>query len=178
MKKNKKEVKNLIIRYFLLLVFLFIGLKLVYFIFEPLTRYPVYWLLDIFYNVSLSNSIILFPGLNFIEIAGACIAGSAYLLFLILNLSTPKISLLKRLKLLGIAFGSFLILNIIRIFILGILVVRDSPSFSFVHSFFWYFLSIIFVVGIWFFEVKKFNIKHIPFYSDIMFLLNKTRKEV
>ena len=176
MKKNKRIV-NLIIRYALLLGFSVIGLKLIYFLFKPLTKYPVYWLLDIFYDVSLSNSMIFISGLNFIEIAGACIAGSAYLLFLILNLSTPNINTLKRLKLLGVAIGSFLILNIIRIFILGLLIVNNSPSFDFVHNFFWYFLSIVFVIGIWFFEVKRFNIKQIPFYSDIMFLLGKIKNK-
>ena len=111
---KKKELYSLIIRYTLLLIFSVIGVKIFYFIFEPLTKYPVYWILDIFYNVSMNNSIIFISGLNFIEIVGACIAGSAYLLFLILNLSTPKIGYLKRLKLLGISFGIFLILNIIR----------------------------------------------------------------
>lgn len=166
----------MIIRYLLLLVFSIIGLEVFYFIFEPLTKYPVYWLLSIFYSASLTNSTIFLSESYPLVFVGACIAGSAYLLFLILNLSTPNIRFFKRLKLLGIAFGSFLVLNILRIFILGFLVVNNAPSYDFIHSFFWYFLSTGFVIGIWFFEVKKFKIKKIPFYSDIKYLLNKTRK--
>lgn len=175
-KKKKFASKNIILRYIILLALAIPGLKFLYVIFQPLTEYPVYWLLNIFYDATLKGSTIFIQGCYPIEIVGACVAGSAYLLFLILNLSTPNIKVVKRLKLLGIAFGSFLALNIIRIFILGLLIVTESSSFEFVHTFFWYFVSTIFVVGVWFFEVKKFNIKGIPFYSDIKSILKEIRK--
>lgn len=176
-RKKERFFYDMIIRYVLLLVLAIPGLQIFYFVFQPLTTYPVYWILNTFYNVSLEASTIIVSGCYPIEIIGACVAGSAYLLFLILNLSTPNIKTVKRLKLLGIAFGSFLVLNIIRIFVLSVLLVNEFPSFDFVHSFFWYFISIVFVVGVWFYEVRKFNIKDIPFYTDIKFILKEIRKK-
>ena len=42
--------------------------------------------------------------------------------------------------------------------------------FDITHKVFWYFISTIFVVGIWFIEIKIFKIKEIPFYSDLNLL--------
>lgn len=174
--KASQKTKDIILRYILLLIVSIPGFYFFQWIFQPLTEYPVYWILNFIYGATLDGSTVLIEGVLPIEIVGACVAGSAYLLFLILNLSTPNIGYLKRLKLLGVAFGSFLIINILRILVLSFMIVAESSSFDFVHSFFWYFLSTIFVVGVWFFEVKKFNIKDVPFYSDIRFLLKHSRK--
>jgi len=176
-KKKKIAFQELIIRYLVLLVLAIPGYQFFQFIFQPLTTYPVYWFLDIFYEASLEASTIFITGCEEVEVAGACVAGSAYLLFLILNLATPNIKVVKRLKLLGIAFGSFLVLNIIRIIILVALHVHGSPAFDIVHSFFWYFISVVFVVAVWFFEVKRFDIKGIPFYSDVRYLLKEVKNK-
>ena len=48
--------------------------------------------------------------------------------------------------------------------------ISGSSLFDITHKLFWYFGSIIFVVGIWFIEVKYFKLKEIPFYSDIKLL--------
>ena len=173
--KKDKGFLDIVLRYSLLLLLTIFGIKVFHFLFKPLTKYPVYWFLDVFYETSL-NHLIHIPGKASIAIIGACVAGSAYLLFFILNLSTPNINLVKRIKLLSIAIGSFLILNIIRIIILSLLLIEGSSSFSFVHTFFWFFISIVFVAGVWFFEVKKFNIKEIPFYSDIKNILQEIKK--
>ena len=69
-----------------------------------------------------------------------------------------------------LSFGCFLILNIARIFFLSIAYVNGYSWFDFTHKLFWYLGSSIFVVGIWFAEVKLFKIKQIPFYSDLKFL--------
>jgi len=61
----------------------------------------------------------------------------------------------------------FFILNVLRIFYLGILYLNDSPSFEIAHKILWYFGSTLIILGIWFVEVKIFGIKDIPFYSDI-----------
>lgn len=177
MAKKDKHFQNLILRYIILIALAISGLQIFYAIFQPLTAYPVFWVLDIFYEASMENFVVSIVGCYPIEIVGACVAGSAYLLFLILNLSTPNIKPVKRLKLLGIAFGSFLVLNIIRILILSFLIVIESTAFEFVHTFFWYFVSIVFVAAVWFYEVKKFNIKDVPFYSDVKFILKEIKKK-
>lgn len=114
-------------------------------------------------------------GYRSIELIGACIAGSAYYLLLIFNLSVPDVKLKKRFKMLAFAFLAFLVINIIRIFLLSILFLSNSQWFDITHKLFWYVGSIVFVVGIWFFEVKYFKIKKIPIYSDLRFLFKKLK---
>ena len=66
-----------------------------------------------------------------------------------------------------ISFASLLLMNIIRIFTLSVIFMSGASWFDITHKLFWYFGSIVFVVGIWFIEVKFFKIKEIPFYSDV-----------
>ncbi|GIU68575.1 MAG: hypothetical protein KatS3mg001_425 [Candidatus Pacearchaeota archaeon] len=173
----KNKILEIVFRYVVMLLVALPNLALFYFIFTPLTVYPTYFLLNLFYDASLiSKDIILVNDLIPIELIEACIAGSAYYLLFILNFSTAKINLNKRLKILFVSFFLFLILNIIRIFFLSILAISGSSFFDATHKLFWYSISTIFVVGIWFSLVKIFDIKEIPFYSDIKFLYKKTKK--
>ena len=166
------NIKSILSRYiFLLLIGLF-ALSVFYEVFRPLTIYPVYYLLKIFFYASL-NSNVIFIGIP-IEIIDACVAGSAYFLLLILNLSVPNIRLKKRIIIIAFAFLLFLIINVIRIFSLSLLAVSGSSLFDIAHLIFWYAISIAFVVGIWFVEVKLFKIKEIPLYSDLKFLSEKS----
>jgi len=176
MKKKIGDISDIILRYLILVLVAIPNLWLFYLIFTPLTAYPVYWLLSLPYDASiLSNNIILINQAISIELVEACIAGAAYYLLLILNLSTPKIKIKKRIKILLLAFASFLIVNILRIFFLSLFAVSGSSFFDITHMIFWYALSTIFVVAIWFAEVKAFKIKDIPFYSDLRFLYKHTR---
>jgi exosortase/archaeosortase family protein len=170
--KNKKEFNSydLIVRYSIL-IFLGIFIGVFYKIFAPLTIYPVYFILNLFYPVYLLSNILMVNS-TIIEIISACIASSAYYLFVILNLSTTDIETKKRIKMLLIAFLSFLILNILRIVFLSILYVSGSSWFDFTHELFWYLISVVFVVGIWFAQVKYYKIKTIPFYSDLKVIYN------
>lgn len=165
--------KDILIRYLILLFIAIPNLYVFYTIFAPLTLYPLYFLLNIFFDVSISGRQIFFNNFS-IELINACIAGSAYYLMLILNLSTPKIKLDKRLKMIFFSFGIFLLLNIFRIFFLSLLLFNNSNFFDIAHKLFWYSISTIFVIGIWFFQVKIYKIKNIPFYSDINYLLNNS----
>ena len=176
MKKKKGDISDIILRYIILVLVAIPNLWLFYLIFTPLTAYPVHWLLNIFYDASLlNNNIILINQAISIELIEACIAGSAYYLLLILNLSTPGIKIKKRMKILLLAFASFLIINILRIFILSLVAVSGSSFFDITHRIFWYALSTVFVVVIWFAEVRIFRIKAIPFYSDVKFLYKNMR---
>ena len=71
------------------------------------------------------------------------------------------------------SFALLLILNIMRIFTLSLIL--GSSSFGLIHKIFWYLGATIFVVLIWFLEVKIFKIKEIPFYSDFKFLIKKIK---
>ena len=171
MSSNTRSSYDILIRYLILILIALPNLFLFYLIFTPLTSYPVFFLLSLFYNASLlSGNIILINKLIAIELINACIAGAAYYLLLILNLSTRGIDMGKRIKMISLAFLSFLIVNVLRILILSAVAVSGSSFFDITHQIFWYSLSTIFVVVIWFAEIKFFKIKAIPFYSDIKFL--------
>ena len=149
--KNKDQTLGTIIRYLILVIVAIPGFIYLYYIFSPLTLYPVYFLLNLIYScTSLSGNIITLKGMFLIEIIGACIAGSAYYFLLILNLSIPNIKWKKRLVMVGFAFGTFLIINILRIFLLSIMYVSESSFFDVTHKVFWYLGSTLFVVLIWF----------------------------
>lgn len=174
MRKISKQFSDILIRYAIMVLIALPNLWLFYFIFTPLTLYPVYFLLNLFFDVSLSGNLINIMNNPSIEIIPACIAGSAYYLLLILNLSLQKIKLQKRLNMIFIAFFAFLIINILRVFLLSTIFIMDFSWFDIAHKLFWYIGSIIFVIGIWFAEMKLFKIKEIPFYSDIKFLYKKS----
>ena len=74
-----------------------------------------------------------------------------------------------------LAFGIFYVINVLRIFLMVLLL--DSSWFDFTHKLFWYVGSILIVIWIWFSEVKLFKIKEIPFYSDLRFLYRNAVKK-
>ncbi len=169
MKKIPRQIINIFFRYFILIILALPNFWIFYLIFTPLTIYPVYFLLNVFFDASLKQNIISIKGLP-IELIQACIAGAAYYLLLILNLSTPKIKLKQRIRMIIFSFSFLLILNILRIFFLSLIFLSGNSFFNIAHKLFWYLGSTVFVVGIWFIEVKIFKIKEIPIYSDIKFL--------
>ncbi|MFH1325679.1 MAG: pacearchaeosortase [archaeon] len=171
------DLRDISIRYFLLVLVALPNLWIFYFIFTPLTVYPVYFVLGLFYETFLIKNVILVNGLFPIELIKACIAGSAYYLLLILNLSTPRINPKKRINLLVFSFVSLLAINVIRIIILSLIFLEGLPGFILTHKILWYFMSTIFVAGIWFSGVKIFKIKEIPIYSDLKFLYKKTKSK-
>lgn len=172
---DKSYLYNLGIRYLILIIVALPNLFIFYQVFAPLTIYPSFFLFKLLFDVELSgNNFIINNSMN-ITLIDACIAGAAYYLLLILNLSTRNIENKKRIKLILISFLSFLILNILRIFLLGLMYIYELDYFDITHKVFWYGLSTIFVIGIWFFEVKKYKIKEIPFYSDIKYLLKLSK---
>lgn len=167
MKKKEKEVYEIALRYLLILLASISGLFIFYYIFTPLTLYPVYYITSLFFKTTLENNVISFNNYS-IWIIKACIAGSAYYLLFMLNLATPNIKIKKRAKMILLSFALLLVANIFRILFLIFLL--DSFWFDFTHKLFWNLLSTIFVIGIWFAEVKIFKIKKIPFYDDIKIL--------
>ena len=172
------KLRNIFIRYLIIVLIAIPNLFIFYFVFTPLTIYPLLGLFKIFFKeVLLIERTFQISDRFFIEIIGACIAGSAYYLLFILNFSIPNIKIKKRIKMLLFSFGFFLILNILRIFIFSLLFIYSSQNFfDITHKLFWYFGTTIFVVLIWFIEVKAFKIKEIPVYSDIKSLIKKLKK--
>lgn len=174
-KKNKgaRSIIYLLLRYaFLLIITLFIFKQSYNFLFA-LTIYPLKLLLSIFYNTTIYHSFLVI-GSYFIEIIPACIALSAYVLLFILNL-TMAMPIKKRIYSLVFSFLLLLIINIMRIFTFSILFVNNFIYFEQLHKFFWYVLSILIVILIWFLTVKVFKLKNIPIYSDFKFLYSQIK---
>jgi len=170
----KNKFLNILIRYLILILIALPGFGLFYLVFTWATIYPVYFLLDFFFEVFLIGTTITIAENFPIEIIGACVGGGAYFLLLFLNLSLPEIKILKRIKMITFAFASFLIINILRIFLLSLMYYSSSPFLEIFHKFFWYIGSVLFVVAIWFVEVKIFKLKEIPVYSDLKFLYSSS----
>lgn len=163
-----KEAYDLVARYVVLGLLGTFNLKLFYLIFTPLTVYPVFWIVSLFTESStlLPGNILFFSGLpDYVEIIPACIAGAAYYLLIILNLSTPM-EIDKRMKSLGFILLTFLVLNVARILIFIGLLNLGYQYFDIAHSFVWYFGSTILIILIWFLNVWMFKIQGIPVYTD------------
>jgi exosortase/archaeosortase family protein len=174
MERHNPHFLDIFSRYLILLLVASSNLALFYFIFTPLTVYASYFLLGLFFPVSLSGTFIILNDDFVISLIPACVAGAAYYLLFILNLSTPNIKISKRIFLILIAFFSFWAVNVTRIFFLSVLYFDGSPFFDFLHKFLWYFGSVILTAGIWFLEVHFFKLEGIPFYSDLKFLYKQS----
>jgi exosortase/archaeosortase family protein len=168
--KKEKQVKHLIIRYLILFMLAIPNFWLFYAIFTPLTIYTSFFLLDLFFNSALVGNAIFISGRQSIEIIPACVAVLAYYLLFFLNLSIPKIKAKKRIQMIAFSFSALFIANVLRIFFLSLLFINESAFFDITHRIFWYFVSIILVIAIWFTEVKLFNLKDIPVFTDLNFL--------
>ena len=68
-------------------------------------------------------------------------------------------------------FLIFLGINILRILIFSILLVSGFQYFDVAHQASWYLGSTLLVIVVWFANVKIFNIKSIPVYTDIKKML-------
>ncbi len=176
--KKGGSVESIIIRYLILIAVAIPNMWILFEIFTPLTIYPVKWILSIFFSVSsISGNTLLLNQTISIELISACVAGAAYYLLLMLNLFTPGIKIKKRIYMILSAFGIFLIVNILRIVILSALAYSHFAFFDITHEIFWYAISTVFVVGIWFWQVKAFKIREIPLYSDLKFLYDSSRRK-
>ena len=175
MKKEDRKAIFIFIRYLILILITLPNLFLLYFIFTPLTIYPVNSILSLFYNSQLTGNQISINNTS-IELIDACTAGSAYYLLLLLNLSIPM-SLKKRIYSIAFSFFIFLAVNILRISVFTILLVNSFKYFDITHKIFWYFLSGIIVFLVWLITIKTFKIKEIPFYADIKFFTSKIKKQ-
>lgn len=177
-KGGSREGGEILLRYFIsvVTVILAVSFPVFYLVFKPLTVFPVFFILKLFYEASLNGITSLIIANQEIIFIDACIAGSAYLLLLLLNVLTRGIGFGKRVLLFLLDSAILLVLNILRLVLLIVLLVNGLTVFDFTHKLFWYVLSTVFVVAIWFLSVKIFKIKAIPFISDVNFLLQQKAK--
>ncbi len=171
-------VRSLIWRYGILLLFVIVGLWIV----TPATFFSDLFLeptlvlstaiLSLFNNVIIVSTHSFTLSNQLIELIPACIAGSAYFLLTLLNLTTPM-NQEKRIYSLAYLYAGFLTLNIIRISVFSLIFVSGAPFFDFLHLGTWYVGSTVFVVGLWFSQKYVFKISDIPVYTDLQRLIKK-----
>jgi len=164
---NSKQAYFLLLRYLILIIIGFLKLSILYNLFTPLTVYPVFYALSLFYPQLhlLSNNVLSLNNI-FAQIIPACVAGAAYYLLLILNLTTPM-KVKTRVKSLIFLLTTFLLFNILRIVLFFFILTKGFQYFSVTHLFMWYFGSTFFVVLLWFINIKLFSIRVIPIYTDV-----------
>ena len=162
---------SMVARYLAAIILGLNGLFVFYFIFTPLTVRPVFFIISLFDNGArlLEGNLLFYSGV-YAEIIPACVAGAAYYLLTLLNLTTPMRPK-KRFLNLGFLLGSFLVLNILRIVFFASLSVRGDDFFDAAHLATWYIGSTVLVAALWFAGIWLFSIKEIPMYSDIRGLL-------
>ena len=149
--------------------------ELLYTIFRPLTLYPSYFILSLFYDATLVGNRII-TNEYFLNFVDACIAGSAYLLLALLILLTDKITFRKRVYMFFLGSLMILSFNIFRIEVLFYILLNYSSNiFQSVHILFWKFLSTLYVFLTWLFLINIFQIKAIPAYSDYKRILRMSR---
>jgi len=165
-------MQKIIIRYLLALLVAFSN-NIFYFIFSPLTLYFSFFILNIFYDITIVNSSIVFSDITF-NFIPACTAATAYLLITELILLTQGIKIKKAIKMWLIGISSIYLMNIARIIILIQIYLRFGENyFNTVHMLFWHILSTLFVALVWIFLIEKYKVKRIPIYSDIKYLIRK-----
>ncbi|MDO8564002.1 MAG: pacearchaeosortase [Nanoarchaeota archaeon] len=167
-----KFALSLCLRYVVLLI-IALNLDLIYNIFTPLTLNLSNTLLGLFYETLIDNNSIFIDTFE-IKLIPACIAGSAYLLLLILNLST-EIDFKKRVKSLLFILSSFLLINVLRITFLTYLFKESLAYSNLAHEISWYLGSTVILVIIWFVNVTLFNIKNIPVFTDVKYLFSQVK---
>lgn len=175
MEKQAKEMSFMFFRYLFLLLIAIDNLFIIYAVVSPITIYLSFFLIKAVYaGASLAGSTVLISN-SAISLIPACIAGAAYYFLLILNFAVPM-PLKTRVKSLAFLLLSFLLLNVIRIFIFSMLFVQGFSYFSVSHAIVWHLGSTILLVILWFASVKLFKITEIPVYSDVKNILNLVKK--
>ena len=167
---NKKRVYELVFRYLILVILGIPNLFIFYAIFTPLTIKPTFFLFSLIdssaYILENTSNVIFFRG-YFATIIPACVAGAAYYLLIILNLTTPM-NIKKRIVSILFLLTTFLVLNLTRLFVFAILLTQGYQNyFGLAHNVTWYFGSTVLVILIWFSNVLIFKIKDTPIYSDL-----------
>lgn len=173
---DQKQAYGMLTRY-VFLVLLVLAFPVIYAFLQPATIYPAVFLIKLAYHnaLLLPGTLTIFVNGAYISIVEACIGVAAYYFLLLLNLTTPM-SIMTRTKSITFLVLSFLIINIVRIFVFSLLFMSGYAFFDFAHKLTWYIGSTVLVLALWFIAVFLFKIDKIPVYSDITLLLSQIKR--
>ncbi len=163
------KIQSITIRYFLLIIISLGNFWIIYKTFTFPTITLSYFFIHLIYPLSLLEGNTIQYSSKLLAIIAPCVAGAAYFLLLLLNLGT-SMPLKTRIKSLVFLILTFFLINILRIVLFAVLFARNYLYLDLLHSITWHFLSIFIVIILWFINIRLFNIKQIPFYSDLKYL--------
>jgi exosortase/archaeosortase family protein len=172
MDEQTKKVIGIFARYVFVFLLALGNFYVFYKILTPLTILSVSQTIALFRDVVVVGDMIYTVSTR-IQIVEACVAGTAFFLMFLLVFSTANINLLKRIYALIFSLLLLFLSNYLRIVFL--IAITDNLYFEFIHWILWHFVSVILVVGIWFFVIYLFKIDSVPIYSDVKYLMSLTR---
>jgi len=158
-----------------LLILLLLPFSIFQFIATNITIYLSFLILKLFQPTFLIFPFIFFNE-TIVQFIPACAAALAYYLLFFLILITKDIQFKKRIKIFLLGSLIILIINLVRI--TSLVLILDKYGFDLfnkIHIFFWSFIGSILVVLVWISLIKLYNLNSIPFYSDFIYLLKKTK---
>lgn len=130
-------------------------------------------------SFSVRYAISILGGEVTVNVVKACVTASAYYLLALFCIITMGVALWKRVLMFLIGSALIFGMNLARIVILVIILLKDQDVFKATHDFLGLLLSVGYVVLVWALLSLLFKVKAVPFYSDIRFLVNEiSKKEV
>jgi len=165
---------KLITRIGLALILVLLPIDIFYLLLLKPTLYAASIFLGGYNPIILEDSLVINNAvLKFIP---ACIASLAYLLLLLLILTTKDIEIRKRIRLFFIGSSIIFMANIIRIdALIYVYFEYGNEMFNMLHLFIWDLLSSVFVAFLWIALVKIYGIKSMPVYDDLKTLYKQAR---
>ena len=169
-------IVSLIIRLTLSFILVLIPFNIFQLLFTKITIYIVFFLLKIAdttavlgkYSVKYAIDI---QGVT-VNIVPLCVTASAYYLLFLLVFLVKDVKFLSRLKMIFLGIFFIFLMNLVRIIILIWVLINKGDLFANLHTFLWFILSTVYVIALWLFFSYIYEIKTIPIYSDIKYLLS------
>jgi exosortase/archaeosortase family protein len=125
-------------------------------------------------DVILVGNLLFVKGMAF-KFVEACVASLAYSLIFILVMLTSDLNLRKRVLIILTGWLLIFVMNVMRIIVLVSVAVNHSEElFKSLDIVIWLGISGVFVALVWIALVWLYDIKSIPVYNDIKFLMKNS----
>lgn len=168
MNENHSEVREIVIRYLLIVFVSLFAMKYLEQMLSFSTITVLTGLLKYLYGDVGAISRYVLVDDQIIEITRECVMGLLYWMLFVLVFTTAKLSLSRRFAALFMAGTLMFVSNIIRmIFLISIV---KMPYFNGVHGVFQYIVAPLWLFLVWIITIRLLNIEAVPVYSDAKYL--------
>ncbi len=128
-------------------------------------------------SFSVKYAITILGGEATINIVKYCVTASAYYLLALFCIIIMDVAIWKRALMFLIGSALIFGMNLARIVILIITLLKYQSSFQAAHFVLNFLLSVVYVILVWVLLSFLFKVKTVPFYSDINFLMHEMLKK-